>query len=261
MYYTYIFVVYIISGRLNLAFIHALFLEGDGHLWAIPQEIVFYLLWPWVVFLIVMPLRRFPKITMLALLLAVAAWNRFVTIDTIWLLGMDHVKLPLFFGVFLTGAFFSFLYSFYLASVAADSPVHRLACSLASPLGLIIILFFLLFSTGHIIDQKIVYSQQYVGYYGFLAGFLIFCIVLAKGKILDKVLTLAPLRELGVVGLSLYLVHPLVKKIVDGFSTLYFDYKLKNFSLFLATLVCSYALARYTYIHIERPGFQEKPGS
>jgi peptidoglycan/LPS O-acetylase OafA/YrhL len=132
------------------------------------------------------------------------------------------------------------------------------AGGLASPLGLAIIIFFVLFSTGHIIDQKAVYSQQYFSYYGFLAGFLIFCILYAKGRILDKFLTLAPLRELGTVGLSLYLVHPMVKNLIDSFCSMYFGYKLKNFSLLLATLGCSYLLSRYTFKHIEQPGFLEK---
>lgn len=256
MYSVYIFVVFVISGRLNLAIMHGLFLEGDGHLWAIPQEMLFYLLWPCVVVLLVLPLRRFPGITMLGPLLALVAWNRFVGIDFIWLLGMDHIRLPLFFGVFLVGVFFSFVYSTYSAAAAVDVAVARIIGPLASSAGFVILLFFFLLSTGHIFGQNIIYSQKYFGYYGFLAGALIFCVLLAKGRVLDRVLTLAPLRELGIVGFSLYLVHPLVKNIVADFCKLYFDYKIENLPLFLATLGCSYLLARYTYRHIEQPGFQ-----
>ena len=258
MYFVYIFVVFVMNGRLNLAIMHGLFLEGDGHLWAIPQEMLFYLLWPCVVVLLVLPLKRFPGITMLGLLLALAVWNRFAGIDFIWLLGMDHVRLPLFFGVFLVGVFFSFVYSIYSAAIAGDTPVTRIARRLASPVGCAILLFFFLLSTGHIFGQNLIYSQKYFGYYGFLAGALIFCVLLAKGRVLGRVLTLAPLRELGIAGFSLYLVHPLVKNIVADFFKLYFDYKIENLPLFLATLGCSYLLARYTYRHIEQPGFQGK---
>ncbi len=258
MYYTYIFVVYIMSGRLSLAFVHGLFLEGDGHLWALPQEALFYLLWPIVVFIVILPLRRYPKITLLLLLLAMVAWNNFIGSETIWLLGMDHIRLRLFFGVFLSGVFFSFLYSFCSAGTCVDSHFNRFARGLASPLGFAVIVVFFLFSTGNIIGKHIVYTQYYYGSYGFLAAFLIFCILYAKGRILDYFLTLAPLRELGTVGLSLYLVHPVVKNLLERFCLTYFDYKLKNFSLFLATLGCSYILARYTFTHIEHPGFLEK---
>ena len=258
MYYAFIFVTYIMSSRFNLALLHGLFLEGDGHLWALPQEVLFYLLWPVVILLLVLPLRRYPKATMVGLFLVMAAWNRFVGIETIWLLGMDHIKLPLFFGVFLAGVFFSFLYSYCSAAASGSARFNSVAGGLASPLGLAIIIFFVLFSTGHIIDQNTLYSQQYFSYYGFLAGFLIFCILYAKGRILDKFLTLAPLRELGTVGLSLYLVHPMVKNLIDSFCSMNFGYKLKNFPLLLTTLGCSYLLARYTFKHIEQPGFSEE---
>ncbi|MFH0781353.1 MAG: acyltransferase [Pseudomonadota bacterium] len=261
MYYTYIFAVYVMSGRLSLAFMHGLFLEGDGHLWALPQEALFYLLWPIVALVLILPLRRYPKITLLMLLIAMVAWNGFVGSEIIWLLGMDHIKLKLFFGVFLAGVFFSFLYSYCSAGACVDSRFNRFARGLASPLGFAVIIVFFLFSTGHIIDKRIVYTHYYYyGSYGFLAGVLIMCILYAKGRVLDNFLNLAPLRELGTVGLSLYLVHPVVKNLIDRFCLTYFDYKLKNFSLFLATLGCSYILARYTFTHIERPGFLEKSG-
>jgi peptidoglycan/LPS O-acetylase OafA/YrhL len=69
---------------------------------------------------------------------------------------------------------------------------------------------------------------------------------------------LAPLRELGRVGLSLYLVHPVVKNLIDGVTTTYFGYKIKGLWLFLATLLFSYILARYTFSHIEQPGILRK---
>ncbi len=78
---------------------------------------------------------------MLGPLLALAAWNRFAGIDFIWLLllGMDHVRLPLFFGAFLVGVFFSFVYSAYSAAVAGDGQVTRIIGPLASSAGFVIL--------------------------------------------------------------------------------------------------------------------------
>ena len=258
MYYVYIVVVYVISGRLNLAVMHGLFLEGDGHLWALPQEVAFFLLLPMVIVLIVLPLRKYPKTTLVSLFLAMAIWNRFVGKEMIWLLGMEYIKLPLFFGVFLAGVFFSFLYFHLSAAPGAASRLNRVAGGVASPLGFAIIILFFLFSTGHIIDQKLVYSQQYFSYYGFLAGFLIFCILCSKERLLDKFLTLVPFRELGAVGLSLYLVHPIIKNLIDNFCIMIVGYKIKNAPLFLATLLCSYIIAKGTFTSIEQPCFLEK---
>jgi hypothetical protein len=141
MYYTYIFVVFIMSGRYNLAFLHALFLEGDGHLWAIPQEIVFYILFPLVVLCIYVPLKNFPKFVPPLLFLIMTAWNHFIGIDKIWLLGMDHIRLPLLFGIFLTGAFFSSVYSTYWTSIDNRSLLKKVSSRLASPLGFCILMF------------------------------------------------------------------------------------------------------------------------
>ena len=255
MYYAYIFVVFLLSKRYSLAIMHGLFLEGDGHLWALPQELVFYLLWPMLVLLVVLPLQKFPKITVVALFLLMAAWNKFVGVEVMWLLGMAHDTLPLFFGIFLAGVFFSFLFRQLPQMFTAWPRLCRVAGRLASPLGFALIVFFLLFSTGRIFGKQHIYSQEYFGCYGFLAGFLVLCVVSAKGRMLDTFLTLAPLRELGRVGLSLYLVHPVVKNLIDGVTTTYFGYKIKDFRLFLATLLFSYLLARYTFSHIEQPGF------
>jgi peptidoglycan/LPS O-acetylase OafA/YrhL len=258
MYYTYIFVVFIISGRFNLGILHALFLEGDGHLWAIPQEMLFYLLFPLVVLCIYLPLKNYQRIVPFLLLLLLVAWNHFIGIEKIWLLGMDHNRLRPYFGIFLVGAFFSSIYSTYWVSIDNNSLFKKVAARLASPAGICILIFFILVSTGHIFNRKNIYSQEYFGFYGFLAGFLIFCILAARGKILDRILTLAPLRALGIVGLSLYLVHPLIKNILQGVFVSFFNFKLINLPLFVATLACSYLLAAYTYSHIEQPGFLEK---
>jgi len=258
MYYAYIFVVYLLSKRYSLAIMHGLFLQGDGHLWAIPQEILFYLLWPMLVLLVVLPLQKYPKITVVALLLLMVAWNKLIGIKVIWLLGMSHNTLPLFFGIFLAGVFFSFLFRQLPEMFAAWPRLCRMAGRLASPLGFTLIVFFFLFSTGHIFGKANIYSQAYFGYYGFLAGLLVLCVVSAKDRMLDTFLTLAPLRELGRVGLSLYLVHPLVKNLIDGVTTTYLGYKIRGFLLFLATLLFSYILARYTFSHIEQPGILAK---
>jgi peptidoglycan/LPS O-acetylase OafA/YrhL len=261
MYYAYLFVVYLLSGRLNLALAHGLFLQGDGHLWAIPQEICFYLLWPLAVFLLVLPLARWAAVVPIVLLAAIVVWNRYVDIGSIWLLGMDHRRLPLFFGVFLSGVFFSFGYSRLMAVINRSGRALVMLGRVGALVVPLILIFFLLFSTGHLLGQKMVLSQRFFGFYGFLAGLLVFAVVVARNTLTHRCLILAPLRELGKVGLSLYLVHPLVKSIIDNFSTMYLGWKVKNLSLFLATLALSYLLARYTFRHIEQPGFLERSPS
>ncbi len=257
MYYAYLFVVYAVPGRINLALAHGAFLQGDGHLWALPQEVLFYLLWP-VVVLLVLPLARSTLATLAALLAVILLWNRYVDIGVFSLLGMDHVRLPLFFGVFLAGVWFSFAQA-RLAPLLAHGGREKMAGRVAAVLVVLILLLFLLLSTGNLLGVKAVYSQKYFGLYGMLAGLLVAATVVAKATPVHRFLTLAALRELGRVGLSLYLVHPLVKGLVDMVALSYFGGRLRNLPLFLATLGLSYLLARYTFRHIEQPALLGRP--
>ncbi len=257
MYYAYIFVVYAVPGRINLALAHGVFLQGDGHLWALPQEVLFYLLWP-VAVLLLLPLARSTLATLAALLAVIFLWNRYVDIGVFWLLGMDHVRLPLFFGVFLAGVWFSFAQA-RLAPLLAHGDRQRMAGRVAAVLVVLILLLFLLLSTGNLLGVRAVYSQKYFGLYGMLAGLLVAATVVAKTSLVHRFLTLAALRELGRVGLSLYLVHPVVKGLVDMVTMSYFGGKLRNLPLFLTTLGLSYLLARYTFRHIEQPTLIGRP--
>ncbi len=255
IYYTYIFIVFILSKRFDLAFLHTLFLEGDGHLWAIPQEILFYLLLPAVILLIIIPLQRRHRMLIPPVLLGImVAFNHFIGIDIFWLLGMDHIKLPLFFGVFLSGVFTAFTVSIYGPAFHGRAWVRKYLHRCASPTGIIILLFFFLFSTGHILGQKTVYSQKYFGTFGIFAGILLACTLFAKHTLLEKILSFRFLRSLGIVSLSLYLVHPLMKIIAQDFFLTYFDFKLTGFPLFLSTISISYFVSYYTYNWIESPG-------
>ena len=47
-YYLYIIIIFVFHFRFDAAFRHFLFLQGDGHLWVVPQEMFFYLLVPFI---------------------------------------------------------------------------------------------------------------------------------------------------------------------------------------------------------------------
>jgi peptidoglycan/LPS O-acetylase OafA/YrhL len=258
MYYVYLFIVFILTGRTTTAIMHGLFIEGTSHLWAIPQEIIFYLLWPLVIGFFVVPLRHIRYVVPLVLLLLIFLWNRLVTHDHIWLLGMDYIKLPLYFGVFLTGAIFSFTYSLLSAGTTGLYKSIQRICKVVSPFGFILILVFLLLSNGYPLGNKIMLSQRYYEVYSFIAGLLIFLTLYSEGGVLDRFLRLAPLQALGKVGLSLYLLHPLVKILLDDAIVTVLGFKIQNGISFGLTIGCTYLLARYTYKHIELPGMMQK---
>ena len=259
VYYVYLFIVFILSERFSLGLMHALFLEGDGHLWAIPQEILFYISLPALLLPIYFLFKKIPWMFPVFILFALAIWNRYLGTNVIWLLGMDHIKLELFFGVFLSGVFFSYIHQVQSKFMLDKSDFSSRMGLIASLSGTAIILFFMFFSTGRTIHGNIVYAQKYFAWYGFLAGVLILCALWSRGRFLDKVLTFKPFRAIGVMGLSLYLFHPIVKKITEDLFLYFLDVKLRNFPLFLLTLVFSYLLSAYTYANMEKPSWSINP--
>ena len=252
MYWTYLFVVFALTNRFDEALLHALFVAGSGHLWAIPQEILFYLLLP----LLLLPLaacnrlgRWLPPLVVGALMLL---WNRYGSTETVWLLGMNFIRLKFLLGVFLAGVLAAFAHEHLESRTPAPGQVlHRLW----SPLGLVLLVFFVLCSTGRLYGDALVLGQRYFGLYGTLAALLVLCSVRADGAgtLLARLLTITPLRRLGVIGLSLYLLHPLVKSLIDALLFHYTSRHLHGLPLFLLTLAGTAALANWTHARIEQP--------
>ncbi len=252
LYWTYLFVVFALTNRFDETLLHALFVTGIGHLWAIPQEILFYLVLP----LLMLPLAAGKRIGRWWLPLALGAlmllWNRFGGTDTVWLLGMDFARMKFLLGVFLAGV----LAAFVNESLETAPPQHDPAPILArfwSPLGLVLLVFFVLCSTGRLYGEAIVLGQRYFGVYGTLAALLVLSCARATAGPLPRLLTWPPLCRLGVIGLSVYLLHPLVKTLVDNLLFHYTGRHPHGLPLFLLTLAGTALLAAWTYARIERP--------
>ena len=62
-----------------------------------------------------------------------------------------------------------------------------------------------------------------------------------------------PLRAVGIVGFSFYLLHPQVISVVRGLSTYFTSYYPTGIILFLTSGIVTYLLSVFTYSYIERP--------
>ena len=252
LYWTFLFVAFALTNRFDEALLHALFVVGTGHLWAIPQEILFYLLLP----LLMLPLAACNRIGRWWLPLALGAlmllWNRFGDTGVVWLLGMDFARMKFFLGVFLAGVLAAFAHE-YLEAVPQQRPPNPLLARLWSPLGLVLLVFFLLFSTGRLYGDALVLSQRYFGVYGMLAALLVLSCARAPAGPLPRLLTWLPLRRLGLISLGLYLLHPLVKTLIDSLISHYTGRHLHGLPLFLLTLAGTSLPAAWTHASIERP--------
>ena len=260
IYYFYITIVFLLTGRITVAVLHYLFLEGRGHLWVMPQEVVFYLCVPVIMGINYLLFRGNIKLTVISLLIMMVSANMFLGTSVISLYGLFFDDVRLYIGVFLSGVMFSYLYYGIYCSSRFAHPDNRWTEVCFSILGLILLLLFLLGSTERLWGGSRIFAQIYFPWFGFAAGLLIFSIVASGNSILAKILSWRPLCVFSIVTLSLYLFHPLVLYLIQQVSDYFLGYKISGLLFFFTTLVVSYLVSCLTYTYIERPfvGAQKK---
>ena len=253
LYYAYITVVFLIPGEFDNAFRHYFFLQGNGVLWVINQEMVFYLLTPFFMLANCLLFRGkvWPIIVNLTLLMFLSYY--FVGPSVFAMYGMNHQALRLYVGIFLAGMIFSYLYyGVYEPSEFARKGKERHG-RILSWLGLAILMGFMLGTTGRMWGVSMVWGIAYDQWFGIASGLFIFCIVAARNTQLDKMLAFLPLRAIGLVSFSIYILHPLVMQVVRKGINLYFGLSLNDLPLFVCTLFATYIASCITYVYIERP--------
>lgn len=250
-YYTYIMLAFLLHGKLGEAALHFLFLKGKGHLWVVPQELIFYLLTPPVLLLCLLLGRIRPSLLAPGLLgMIVVATS--VAKDVTLLGGLDE-PLPLFFGVFLSGMLAAWL------QYGRDQGCRQglqllLGTKRAAVLAVLILLFFVLFSHERAWGGTRFLALLYYPWYAAAAALLIMAVLKAQDSLLLRFLSSLPLRALSLVSFSLYLFHPLILDLTRQGAELYLGIKhLSGAPLFFSVLVLSYLFSCCTYSLIERP--------
>ena len=258
MYYVMITITFLFAGKTAVAIRHYLFLQADGHFWSISQEMFFYLILPLVMALSYLICRNRRLLQVFFLMLCALAAHRYLTADLITLYGNNANLKPLA-SIFLTGVAAAFVYNYVIVRFASawQRPLGTTLFSLAG----ILILGGCLFMSAHPLDHLThVNPLSRPGIFGLAAGLFILATMLARNSILDRALNLLPLKAIGIVGYSFYLLHP---KLIDCVraTTLYFwDYYPTGLSIFLLAGIATYLVTLFTYSYIERP-FIKKPPS
>ena len=253
VYYVYIIVIYVLTYRSDVAIRHFLFLQGNGHLWVVPQEALFYLLTPVLMVVNVLFFRNRTWIIISSLTLLMVLANTMLDKNVIALYGMEQRGVRPYLGVFLAGMIASYLYYGVYASLKKSYSDKYSIWMAFSFLGVVLLLLFLLGSTGRVWGGHLVFAKLYFPWFGAAAGVLLFLILAADGTPLNRILSFVPLRAIGVVSFSLYLFHPLVLNILRKALPYYCGYSFVGFPIFFATLFLSYLVACITYTYIERP--------
>ncbi|WP_041916415.1 acyltransferase family protein [Desulfocapsa sulfexigens] len=249
MYYLYLFLTFGMTLRLHELFMHLFFIEAAGHLWAIPQEMAFYIVFPLLALFNFFVLRSRLVLIIPGLLLMIFLWHSFATIKYIYLFGMMNAKIPFRLDAFLIGVLCAYLYFGLWQKNELTMPSVLKKGFIV--VGCILLAVFIALSNGYLLHNGLIYAQIYYLYYAICAGFLILILCSSGENFLTKILSSRLLSSLGVVSYSLYLFHPLVIPLVKraGGGTLNSIPGVR----FVLVLFIGYIVACLLYHFIERP--------
>jgi len=250
MYYFLLIITFLFTGHYDSFFRHIFFLQGNGHLWSVPQEMYFYMVLPLVLLLNFLLFRKWAATTILATLVLTLIFNHSHLLNNIWYYGNFKKLYPLI-GYFLSGVCISyFYYSKYFDIFKKHGKL------IANTLGLIIFAIILGSSNlvlEHIFHKGVNYTWVYPNYFSYLASLLLVCILLDKSSYIARIMSSYLLRAVGVVGFSFYLIHPNVLDLVNGISKNYFNVLPNKLLLFVIAAILTYFFSALTYSLIERP--------
>ena len=250
VYYTYIVFIFLMNCRFEEALLHVLFLKGNGHLWVVPQEMLFYLLTPPVMLISYLLFRLRPWLVLPGLLALIIVANHLAS--KILLRGCLNEAVPFCFGVFLGGVLTAWLHSLWLQ---INPLVRQKAEPWAAGLVLALLLFFVLCSEENLWGTgKRIFAQIYFPYFAAAAALLILAVLAAGQSPVLRFLSSLPLRVFSLVSFSVYIFHPLILELIrKGVEQYWGISHLTGLPLFLSTLLLSYLFACITYSLLERP--------
>ena len=252
MYYVYIFVVFFVAGKYSeRAVRHVLFLQGDGHLWTIQQELLFYLALPLIMIVNYLLFRGRPLWIVAGLTAIMVAANLWLNKSVVSLYSLD-VQHPPYVGIFVCGMLFSYLYHGIILKYDAFFLSSRQFKFWASLVGIVLLFTYILLGTdalrpGYYLPIK------YPGWFGVAAGVMILLALVTSGRLFSGLLSWTPLRAIGLVGYSFYLIHPVMISMVGGMFNYYFGFGLGLGLRFILVLLLTYVVSALTYTYLERP--------
>lgn len=252
MYYTYLTIFMLFLNKNPAVFRHYLFLQGDGHLWTIAQEMIFYLILPFVVIALYLLCQGRKSFCLLLLAPLTYAANSLLPTGRIWLYGYG-TEVKCMTSIFLSGVLFCYLYHW----LHETSFFHRLDRqnfrNICSGTGLTLMAILIALSTQLIDKLSFFTASRYPATFGFLAGLFILLVVLSGRSLLARIMSFTPLRAIGLVGFSFYLLHPVALALNKQLAWYYGQIKPGAISFFIVTAITTYFFAACTYSYIERP--------
>jgi peptidoglycan/LPS O-acetylase OafA/YrhL len=253
MYYVYIFVVFFVAGKYSESAVrHVLFMQGDGHLWTIQQELLFYLVLPLIMAVNYIVFRGRVAWIIVTLGVIMLAANTWLDKSVVSLYSVNVPHAP-YVGIFACGMLFSYLYHGVILKHKTQWLTSRRFSFWASLTGILLLFTYVLSVTDIPFNRATYLAIRHPGWFGVAAGFLILLALMASGRAYSSLLSWTPFRAIGLVGYSFYLIHPVMIPLVTGMYEYYLGYEISRGWRFVNILFVSYIVSMLTYTYIERP--------
>jgi len=255
MFYVILVITYLFNERIDVFIRSALFIQGNSIYWTVLQEIHFYIFLPGILLINHLVLRG-NRGLIVGLLLVLGYCFNHGLVSTYEIFGLGQ-KMIIFAGLFLNGIMVS-----YLCRIDWVRNSRGLQRFLANPIvGCILLVaifgieqLWALSHNGQV--RKSVWLMA--GNFNYLVAVLIMLLVLAPHSLPGKLFNALPLRIMGTVSYSFYLLHPTSLGIVKAFALEYLGHPLSAAENFFFTLLLTFVLSTITYRYIERPFLKMK---
>ena len=254
MYYFVLTIVFFFRGNLENFFRHIIFIQGDGIYWSVPQEMFFYLILPAVFILNYLVCRGNVKFMLIVTVVIAVMLNHYITADWLYMYGNGR-KLPLVPEIFILGIALSYFYHSPYSGFVTNRPklLHNIC-------GIIVLAAVFLSSDGFLdsIFHKGVNYSWNSEIFGYLAALLLFFTISQKNSLVNKLMSSFPLRAVGIVGFSFYLIHPGVLGSIKSIFMSLTGHELGPIVLLIIGVPLTYFFSVITYGLIERPFMQKE---
>ena len=253
MYYFVLTIVFFFRGHLENFVRHIFFIQGDGIYWSVPQEMFFYMILPGVFILNYIICRGNMKFMLLATFTLAVVINHYVSLEWLFIYGNGR-KLPLWLEVFIYGVFLSYFYHSSYANYLLNRPkrFHDIC-------GVVVLAGIMLSSDGfldYFLNKGIPYSWN-TEIYAYFAALLLFFTISHERSWLCRLMSIFPLRAVGIVGFSFYLLHADVLRTIKTILGHQIGSSSNYLFLLVVGILITYFCSIITYSLIERPFMQK----
>ena len=255
MFYFILVVTYLFNDRIDVFIRSALFIQGNTIYWTVLQDIHFYIFLPGILLINHLVLRG-NRGLIVGLLLVLGYCFNHGLVSTYEIFGLGQ-KMTILAGLFLNGIMVSYLCR--IDWVRNSQALQRFFANPVVGCILLVAIFGIeqLWALSH--NGQIRNSVWLMaGDFNYLVEVLIILLVLAPYSLPGKLFNTLPLRIMGTVSYSFYLLHPICLGIVKAFALEYLGHPLSAAGNFFFTLVLTFVLSTITYRYIERPFLKMK---